>query len=117
VSHPWARKDNTTDVEARAAADVPAYANLTSWLATAASTPLAGAVRLSLGDSAAGATIDVAQGWDSIRAALAALPDIGGQVNVSKAGNMDQGFQITVGGPAGGCGCCACMLPAAARCL
>ncbi len=105
VSHPWPRKDNTTDVEARAAADVPAHARVTSWLATAASAQMTGAVRISLGDSAAGATIDVAQGADSIRAALAALPDIGDKVAVFKTGNIDQGFQITVGGPAGGCAC------------
>jgi hypothetical protein len=97
VSHPWARKDATSDTLVKAAADVPAYATVATFLATPASQPLAGAIRLALGDSPTSATIDVALGAEGIRAALANIPEIGSKVNVSKSGDANSGYRITVG--------------------
>jgi hypothetical protein len=79
---------------------VPAYATVTTALATRASQPLAGAIRLALGDSATSVTIDVALGAEGIKAALASIPEIGPKVNVSKSGDADNGYRISVS-----CGC------------
>ncbi len=103
ISHPWPKKDNTNDTLVKAATDVPAYAAVTTVLASPASQPLAGAIRLALGDSATTVTIDVALGAEGIRAALASIPEIGAKVNVSKSGDADNGYRISVRSSCGMC--------------
>jgi hypothetical protein len=64
----------------------------------AASARLSGNITIAVDNSGASASVDVLADAATWQAAVLSLPGVGNTTTVTKSGDWDQGFKVTVGG-------------------